>query len=272
MDLYGRVRCGENLWFGSKDASLIQNIRDSIDIDIKEARSAEYYKMNNNSFANAEILRKELQCIEDVFAKREKDLKEFCKKNPELRSQINELKEGFFRSRAKEADEYRIYCAEVLDDPLGKKMRGEFSEGRRKKLCDAEYNRYDTAGLIKLEKMMVELKVKENDRLESHRRRVRKGEKILKFDAMLPDKYKLTSAERARLGLPPVEDNSFLEKPLEEDKVPLEKRLEDIKRELGYPTASTESTKIEKQVETKTKTGAEMPPLRKGEGGREPER
>jgi hypothetical protein len=167
MDLYGRVRVGGNLWFRSKDASLIQNIRDSIDIDIKEARPAEYYNMNNSSFVNSEILKKGLKRIEEVFAKREKDIEKFCKKNPELRKQINELKR-YFEAGERAMDDLRMHCAEVLYNPQG--IGSEFPQEKIDALLKFEYNRYHAEGFVKLENICAKLRVKEGERLARYQK------------------------------------------------------------------------------------------------------
>ncbi|MGI6145692.1 MAG: hypothetical protein ACOYED_08015 [Peptococcia bacterium] len=187
VDLYGRI----NGWFDNKDFSLLENIKYSIDIDIKETRPSEYYKMYLHPSFNKELYEKELQAIEKNFAEREKDLQEFCKQNPELKEQIKNLKVGF-KQRAKDRYDFTDYCTQIMDD--NRAQRDDIPEPPQEmieRFLKEEYNPYFAEGFIRFESMRAELETRWESRLAKLERRRRKQENLENNPRLqLPEKFK----------------------------------------------------------------------------------
>jgi len=177
-DLYGRI----NGWFKNKELSLIENIKYSIDIDIRNAtRPPEYYKMYLVPSRNKEIYERELQHIEKVFAERKKDLKEFCKENPELEKQIKELK-GLFKQRAEDRYVFTDYCSQIVED--NKALRNDIPDSPLAtidRLFKEEYNPYLSEGYMRFEGMKANLDLRLIEREVKLERHKRQAERLAKM-------------------------------------------------------------------------------------------
>jgi hypothetical protein len=198
VDLYGRI----NGWLDNKDISLIENIKYSIDIDIREAtRPPEYYKIYLNPSLNKELYLRELQYIEKVFAEREKDLSEFCKQNPEQKKQIKDLKD-VFKQRAKDRYVFTDYCTQIVDD--NKALRDDIPDPPQatiERFLKEEYNPYLSEGYIRFEGMKVDLETRLEDRRVKRERNSRRREKLDTSPRLqMPEKFKRESVDEGSIN------------------------------------------------------------------------